>query len=194
MLENFFVADNGVNLCRTKLDGSLETLNLEGRIEVFLCRGTEYIKTFMQETSKTLFDLGITAIHNDFDQLMALDGASFNKSLGHLIPYGSWQIDVMSKVYSEIIAEAKSRNITYFYLTKEWPTELFNMKIQGYQVRNYKSLNDTTYIPLFHYVYHDFVSSIYGFGWMQGTATDDDLAAMLIYGQLPGMAFWQSTI
>ncbi len=199
LLENFFVANNGSNLCRTQLDGSIETFEIEGRNEVFLCRGTDYGKTFLQQTSRILFDLGVSAIHNDYDQLMGLEGLCFNKSHGHPIPYGSWQIDVMNKVYSDIIAEAKSRNITDFYLTKEWPTELFNMKLHGNQVRNYQILNDPTQIPLYLYIYHDYISSLYGYGWMQNTAAnnaanDDELAAMLIYGQLPALAFWQATI
>jgi hypothetical protein len=193
-LDAYFKDNKGIDLCRTKIDGTLYADLMESRNEVYLCRGTDFGKTFLQNTAYQLFDLGATAIHNDFDQLMALEGPCFNRNHGHPIPYGNWQIDMMKTVYTEIANQAKSRNITDFYLTREWPCEIFNMILQGNQVRNYKILGDPTQIPLYLYVYHDYITSLYGFGWIPGGTSDDELAATLLYGQLPGFGFWQTTI
>ena len=193
-LQSYFADNKGNDLCRTQKNGTLYEAKESVRQVYFLCRGTNRGKTFLLDVAKGLFDRGITNIHNDYDHLMGGDGPCFNKSHGHPIPYGTWETDLMIKTYHDIIQEAKIREIKNFSLTKEWPCEIFNMILNGYQARNWKIVSSQkNQIPLFLYVYHDYIPAIYGLNTANATK-DAELCASIIYGQINSIAFWKTTV
>ncbi len=193
-LEKYFNDNNGNELCRTQINESLYVYVHKVRTDNFLCRGTSRGQNLLPDVADGLFERGVTTIHNDADQFMCGNGPCYNTLHGHPVPYGRWETDTMIKTYKEIIKKAKTKNIENFSLTKEWPCEIYNMILSGYQARNWKIVSsEKNQIPLFVYVYHDYIPTIYGL-CDANTSKDVEQCASIIYGQMNSIAFWNSTV
>jgi len=187
----FFREQGGERVCERRANGELYTRFFEGRHFARICRGTEFGRKFLQRVASKLFDLGVTLIHDDQDFGASPDGvnACFDKSHGHPVPCGAWSTRVMFDAFREIKTEAARRGIKNFVLTKEGDSELFNMTLHGYQSRNFHDAGIPTLVPLVQYLNHEYIPVI--FGWV--TAKSENLrmlSGMLIYGQIPCIAFW----
>jgi len=190
-LAQYFEQHRGPEVCERGSDGELAERVAEGRHLRNVCRGTDFGKQFLQETSRHFLELGVSCIHDDQDPGPRPDGivSCFERSHGHPVPCGTWSSGVMVQAFNEIKAEASRRGVRNFLLTKEYDAELFNMILHGYQTRNFHDSTIPQLVPLVQYLNHEYIPVI--FGWV--TATDRsirNLAAMCVYGQVPCLAFW----
>ncbi|MCL4206148.1 MAG: hypothetical protein KJ000_26995 [Pirellulaceae bacterium] len=192
-LAGFFAQQDGDRNCERMRNGELLTFQSEGRDSHRLCRGTSAGRTFLPETARSLFDLGVAVIHDDQDHGPYPDGVEscFDATHGHPVPCGPWSTAVTRESFREIRAEAARRGLTDFFVTKESCSELLNMDIHAYQARFFHESTTPGLVPLAQYLYHEHVPVI--FGWVTANSRSSwDLAAMLIYGQVPSLAFWNA--
>lgn len=193
-LGRFFDESNGDRSCERMSDGRLLAFHAEGRDSYRICRGTGFGGRFLPDTSARLFDLGFAIVHDDQDHGPYPDGRTscFDASHGHPIPCGTWSTTVTRDAFRQIRADAARRGLRDFFLTKESCTELLNMDLHGYQARFFHESSTPGCIPLAQYLYHDRIPAI--FGWVTANSRGIwELAAMLVYGQIPSLAFWNST-
>jgi hypothetical protein len=191
-LLNYYNDNNGPSVSRTDVNGTPYSSVNEKRITSYICRGSEYGQTHFQWIARELFNRGVMHVHDDGDHLTGLGGPCHNPAHGHPVPYGTWETDVMNQVFSEVIGEAKSRNLNDFILSRENGYELQNMLLHGYQVRNFHVVSSRKNLtPLFLYLYHEYIPAI--FGLVTANAKRNvQMCAMLVYGQVPSIAFWNA--
>ena len=193
-LRRFFDEQKGEQVCERMRDGTLLAFQSEGRDSYRICRGTEFGRQFLQTTAASLFDLGVPIIHDDQDHGPTPTGhdSCFNPSHGHPVPAGPWSTAVTRDAFRQIRAEATRRGLKDFLLTKESPSELLNMDLHAYQARNFHESSTPGCVPLAQFLYHEQIPVI--FGWVTANSPDTwDLAAMIIYGQIPSLAFWNAS-
>lgn len=184
LLGKHFYEHNGPGLCEQGRDGKVK-----GPARV--CRGTEFGRTFIQDTARRLMDLGVTVIHHDVDYgtFQFVSEGCFNPAHGHPIPCGTWEIDLTRKVLQEINQEARRRGIKDFFLTKEYYTELLNQDIHASQARFFKAAEEPHCVALAQYLYHEYVFSIFGWG-CDNKPLSVQTAMLLVYGQIPCFPSW----
>ncbi len=191
-LSDYYETNNGSDLCRTQIDGKVWEQTNQTRLTSFLCRGTDFGKSYFQSLSNKLFDMGVTHIHNDADHMIGLGGPCYNPAHGHTIAYGNWEAQTMNSVFSEIKAEAVRRGNKDFILSRENGSEIQNMILTGYQTRNFHIISSRKNIlPLFLYIYHNYIPAIFGLV-TANAKRNTQLAALIVYGQVPSIAFWNT--
>ncbi|MFZ5830733.1 MAG: DUF6259 domain-containing protein [Planctomycetota bacterium] len=192
-LAEFFKEHDGPSVCERTRAGELLSSFAEGRDSYRICRGTPLGRRFLSETARQLFDLGFTTIHDDQDHGPYPDGTEscFDATHGHPIPCGPWSTTITRESLREIRAEAARRGLNDFFLTKESCSELLNMDLHAYQARLFHESSKPDLVPLVQYLYHEQIPMI--FGWVTANSRSTrDLAAMLVYGQVPSLAFWNA--
>jgi hypothetical protein len=192
-LTEFFAANNGDQVCERARDGHLLAFQAEGRDSHRICRGTPFGRDFLPETARSLFDLGVTTIHDDQDHGPYPDGTGscFDTTHGHPVPCGPWSTVATRESFQAIRAEAARRGLDDFFLTKESCTDLLNMDLHAYQARFFHESTTPGLVPLAQYLYHEHIPVI--FGWVTAESRSTwNLAAMLVYGQIPSLAFWNA--
>jgi len=192
-LADFFAAHDGDRVCERARDGQLLAFQAEGRDSHRVCRGTPFGRSFIPDTARSLFDLGVTTIHDDQDHGPYPDGTEscFDREHGHPVPCGPWSTEATRRSFQEIRAEAARRGLADFFLTKESCTDLLNMDLHAYQARFFHESSRPGLVPLAQYLYHDHIPVI--FGWVTANSRSTwELAAMLVYGQIPSLAFWNA--
>ncbi len=190
-LTQFFARERGASVGERRRDGELLTFQAEGRDSIRICRGTPFGQQFLPATAGRLFDLGVAIIHDDQDHGPYPGGqeSCFDPSHGHPIPGGPWTTNATRQSFQAIRAQAAARGLKDFFLTKESPSELLNMDLHGYQARLFHESINPGLVPLSQYLFHDRIPMI--FGWVTANSRDlRDLTAMLVYGQVPSLAFW----
>jgi hypothetical protein len=193
-LADFFVDGNGAATCERMRNGELLSFLAEGRTSHRICRGTDFGRDFLPSIAGELFDRGVVAIHDDQDHGPYPDGVQscFDRAHGHPVPCGRWSTDATRESFQEIRAEAARRGLTDFFLTKESCTDLLNMDLHAYQARFFHESTRPKLVPLTQYLYHEHIPVI--FGWVTANSRSTwELAAMLVYGQIPSLAFWNAT-
>jgi hypothetical protein len=192
-LADYFEKHDGPAVCERSRDGKLLAFQAEGRDSYRICRGTEFGRSFLPDVARALFDLGVTIIHDDQDHGPYPNGmeSCFDASHGHPVPCGRWAADATRQSLQAIRAEAERQGLDNFFLTKESPTELLNMDLHAYQARFFHESTIPDLVPLAQYLYHEHIPAI--FGWVTaGSRSTWELAAMLVYGQVPSLAFWNA--
>ncbi|MGQ9823315.1 MAG: DUF6259 domain-containing protein [Thermogutta sp.] len=192
-IADYFTAHDGEQVCERARDGQLLAFLSEGRDSHRVCRGTAFGRSFLPETTRSLFDLGVTTIHDDQDHGPYPDGTEscFDRAHGHPVPCGPWSTAATRQSLQEIRAEAARRGLTDFFLTKESCTDLLNMDLHAYQARFFHESTRPDLVPLAQYLYHEHIPVI--FGWVTANSRSTwELAAMLVYGQIPSLAFWNA--
>ncbi len=190
-LKRFFAEHNGAQVCERTREGSL--LDSYGGDGHRICRGTPFGRSFLQSTAASLLDLGFTIIHDDQDHGPCPGGqeSCFDATHGHPVPCGPWSTAVTREAFRAIRAEAERRKSAGFLLTKESCTDLLNMDLHAYQARNFHDSTNPDLVPLAQYLFHDRIPVV--FGWVTADSGNPrDLAAMLVYGQVPSLAFWNA--
>jgi hypothetical protein len=192
-LADFFQQQDGERTCERMRNGELLSAQSEGRDSHRLCRGTPFGRGLLPATARSLFDLGVTVVHDDQDHGPYPDGVEscFDAAHGHPVPCGPWSTDATRESLREIRAEAARRGLTDFFLTKESCSELLNMDVHAYQARFFHESTTPGLVPLAQYLYHEHVPVIFGWGTANSQSTWE-LAAMLVYGQIPSLAFWNA--
>lgn len=189
-LNEFYIANNGPALVKTNLSGAPYTTTVEVRNTQFLCRGTNFGKTFLQGIASGLMDRGVSHVHNDFDHTVDMGGPCFNPDHGHPVPYGKWETDIMTQVVSDIIQDGKTREIPNFFISRENGFELHNMMNSGYQERNFHIVSERKgLVPLYTYIYHEYIPVIFGLA-SANRPRNVELCALIVYGQIPSLSFW----
>lgn len=192
-LADFFEQHDGLELCERTRTGELLASRREDRDCYRLCRGTPFGRGFLQQTARSLFDLGVTVIHDDQDHGPYPDGirSCFDASHGHPIPCGPWSTAITRDALREIRAEAHRRGLKDFFITKESCSELFNLELHAYQARFFHEDSKPGLVPLAQYLYHEHIPVI--FGWVTAKNRSPwELGATLVYGQIPSLAFWDA--
>jgi hypothetical protein len=186
-MKTYFEENKGEELCETTRQGKLKS-------PVRVCRGSEFGKNFLQNTASSMFDLGMTIIHVDVDYgtYQFSSEACFNKDHGHPLPCGLWEIEITRKALQEIKQEARNRGLKDFFLSKEYFTELFIPDIHSFQARFFYTLSEPFHVPLAQYLFHDYVFT--AFGLSNANDNSNITPLMLIYGQVPSMAFWNKAL
>jgi hypothetical protein len=193
-LAEFFEQKDGTEVCERNRGGELLAFQAEGRDSHRVCRGTSFGRSFLPATARSLFELGVTVIHDDQDHGPYPDGVEscFDVTHGHPIPCGPWSTAATRDSLQEIRAEAARRGLTDFFVTKESCSELLNMDLHAYQARFFHESTTPGLVPLAQYLYHEHIPAV--FGWVTANSRSTwELAAMLVYGQVPSLAFWNST-
>jgi len=192
-LATYFEKHKGPQVCERTRGGTLLPFKAEGRDSHRICRGTPFGRTFLPRTARSLFDLGVTIIHDDQDHGPYPGGVEscFDTSHGHPVPCGPWATQATRDSLQDIRTEAARRGLKKFFVTKESCTELLNMDLHAYQTRIFHKSTRPDLIPLSQYLYHEHIPVI--FGWVTARSRSQwDLAAMLVYGQIPSLAFWNA--
>jgi hypothetical protein len=184
LLEKHFRDNNGNSLCEQDREGKV-------RKPARVCRGTDFGRIFLQSTAARLFDLGVTVIHDDVDYgtFQFISEGCFNKTHGHPVPCGTWEIDITRKAFQDISEEARRRGVKDFFVTKEYYTELLNQDIHASQARFFKAASEPHHIPLAQYLYHEYVFSIFGWG-CDNRPLSKQTAMLLVCGQIPCFPSW----
>ena len=190
-LRRHFAEHDGPRVCERTREGDL--YDFYGNNGRRICRGTAFGRGFLPSTAVSLLDLGFTIIHDDQDHGAYPDGqeSCFDPTHGHPVPCGPWSTAATHEAFRAIRADAARRKMPGFFLTKESCTDLLNMDLHAYQARNFHESTNPDLVPLAQYLFHDRIPV--AFGW--GTADSGnpwDLAAMLVYGQIPSLAFWNA--
>jgi hypothetical protein len=175
----YYNSNNGAGTCETDRAGKVKTPER-------VCRGTELGKNFLLNTAKKMFDLGSSVVHDDVDYgTFQFDTETcFNPNHGHPIPLGLWDIDITRKSFQDIKAEAKSRDIKNFFLSKEYCTEILNQDVHVYQTRFFYAWDDAFVISLSQYIYHEYIFT--SFGWPFANSQNIETAAiMIVSGTIP---------
>lgn len=188
LLQKHFREHNGPGLCEQGPDGKVKG-------PARICRGTEFGKTFIQDTATRLMDLGVTVIHHDVDYgtFQFVSEGCFNKAHGHPIPCGTWEIDLTRQAFQEISQEARRRGNKDFFLTKEGYTELLIPDIHASQARFFKAAVEPHHVALAQYLYHEYLFSIFGWG-CDNKPLSTQTAMLLVYGQIPCFPSWGKAI
>jgi hypothetical protein len=191
-LARYFREHGGPQVCERTRDGEL--MDFYGPYGHRICRGTPFGQGFLPATARQLFNLGVPIIHDDQDHGPYPGGVEscFDRSHGHPLPCGPWSTSSTRNSLREIRAEAARRGLSDFLITKESCSELLNMDLHGYQARFFHESTTPDLVPLCQYLFHERIPAI--FGWVTAGSRDTwDLAAMLVYGQIPSLAFWGGT-
>lgn len=193
-LQRYFERQGGSRFCERTREGELLSFKAEGRDSYRVCRGSALGRGLLQKIARELFDLGVTVIHDDQDHGPYPGGieSCFDPSHGHPVPCGPWSTAVTRTAFREIRAEAARRGIKDFFLTKESCSELLNMDLHAYQARYFHEDSSPGLVPLAQYLYHEHIAAV--FGWVTAQSQSLwELAAMMVYGQVPSLAFWNAS-
>jgi hypothetical protein len=189
-LNEFYIANNGPALVKSNLSCTPYTTTFEVRNTVFLCRGTDFGKTYLQGIANGLMDRGVSHVHNDFDHTVDIGGPCFDPDHRHPVPYGKWETEIMTQVVSDSIQNAKTREIPNFFISRENGFELHNMMNNGYQERNFHIVSERKgLVPLYTYIYHEYIPVIFGLA-SANRPRNVELCALIVYVQIPSLSYW----
>ena len=152
-LAEFFATHNGDQICERAREGQLLAFVAEGRDSYRVCRCTPFGRSFLPDTAQSLFDLGVTTIHDDQDHGPYPDGieSCFDTTHGHPVPCGPWSTEATRQSLRKIRAEAARRGLVDFFLTKESCTDLLNIDLHAYQARFFHESTSPGLVPLAQY-------------------------------------------
>ena len=164
-----------------------------------LCPHTEYAKKTIVDVAKTCVESGYSIVH--FDQVVSGPASScFCGSPGHGHPpgYGPWMAEAMSDLYARIRDTCEPLD-PGFALSMEEPNELFLPWLNLCQSRPNGLTSEfpirppmTRVVPLFSYLYHDYLVGWTAFyPWRSGGHPTYSLARGFAAGMMPGL-HWES--
>lgn len=150
----------------TNQDGEVileSRLNSWDGLHAYACPATEQARKQLYGASMTLVrDYGAQV--SQADQLF--NGATtecYDVSHGHPPGRGVWQVDAIRGIYRDIRQDGKQADAD-FVLSQEWQSELFLQNLDIYHCRNYDQPRGLMGVPLFAYLYHEYLPS-YGGDW-----------------------------
>ena len=122
----------------------------------------------------------------------------YNPLHGHPLGRGKWQVDEIKKIYSSTRKKAKEID-PEFALSQEFQSELFIQYLDIYHGRNYDQPRGLIGVPLFSYLYHEYIPC-YGGDWSSFLSDNTSgiyyHAANFVYGNLPAgcpQTMWRMT-
>ena len=163
-----------------------------------LCPATRYAQDLLSRLSLRATELGVTAVQ--MDQLVG-GGSPPCYSEKHLHPLGggNWQAEAVYRLLARLRSEGKERNKD-FALSMEEPGEFFIPVLDTYHARDYaegrwpRDGKGIRGVPLFTYVYHDYLLGYGGdsAGISTGVSAQNiySAAANLVNGKITAAAVW----
>jgi hypothetical protein len=150
----------------TNQDGEVileSKINSWDGLHAYACPTTEQARDQLYGASmKLIQDYG--AQISQADQLF--NGATtecYNVQHAHPLGRGTWQIDAIRGIYQDIRRDGKKADAD-FVLSQEWQSELYLQELDIYHCRNYDQPRGIMGVPLFAYLYHEYLPS-YGGDW-----------------------------
>jgi len=178
---------------------SNRTNDWHGTKWAMMCPATEYAKKTIVDAAGTCVASGYSIVH--FDQVVSGPASScYCGSSGHGHPpgYGTWMADAMSDLFARIRGVCEPLDAD-FALSMEEPNELFLPWLNLCQSRPNGLTAEfpirrpmTRVVPLFSYLYHDYlVGWIAFYPWRSGGHPTYSLARGFAAGMMPGV-HWES--
>lgn len=163
--------------------------------EATMCPGSQEWRNFIKNITLTLVRHGVDHIHLD-GSLIIPPYPCLNEKHGHPKGYGKWWFESYRTFFAEIREEARKINPEIVFSSEEI-NELYIPYLDRFYSRGnvwelypthwYWQLTNSQAIPLFQYVYHEYISSWghYVHGWNTGETeySIKALATSLIWGE-----------
>ena len=122
----------------------------------YACIGTPQAREQIYGASlRLIHDYGVQVSQAD----QVLDGGTpecYNPAHGHPLGKGKWQSEALNRIYSDTRKDGKMFDPD-FVLSQEWPGELFIQNLDLYHGRNYDQPRGILGVPLFSYLYHEYI-------------------------------------
>ncbi|OGV73325.1 MAG: hypothetical protein A3K19_14330 [Lentisphaerae bacterium RIFOXYB12_FULL_65_16] len=160
-----------------------------------LCPATRFAEDTIVDTARRCAEAGYAVIHFD-QEVSGPAAANFcgSRNHGHTPGWGPWMYEAMAKLYQRIRAECTPLNPD-FALSMEEPNELFIPWLNICQSRpngitaEWPAIGSITrMVPLFSYLYHDYVVGWIAFyPWRSGGHPRYTLANGFCAGMMPGL-------
>lgn len=155
-------------------------------LHAYACVGTEQAYTQLYGAAMQLAEYGAEVVQ--VDQLFG-GGVTecYRSEHGHLPGRGKWQVDRIAQIYDDIRRDGKRRDPS-FALSQEFMSELFIQHLDICHGRVFDEPRGVEGIPLFAYLYHEYVPC-YGGDWSSQLSDNTcgvyNHAANFVYGSLP---------
>lgn len=166
-----------------------------------LCPATQYTKDLLTRIAVKCVELGITCVQ--VDQVVGMGiPPCYSKEHGHPIGYGTWQYEQLRDLFQHLRAECRKKNPEFAFSIEE-PAELAIPLLDVYHARDYAQGHwprafNLRGIPLFTYLYHEYVLGYGGDSAGVGKFPNDAYllqhALNLVCGKTPGIAVWGNLI
>jgi hypothetical protein len=167
-------------------------------LHAYACVATPQARKQLHDaTLKLVEDFGVQV--SQMDQVF--NGGStecYAPAHGHPLGRGKWQVEEMRKIYSDTRSHAKELD-PEFVLSQEFQSELFIPFLDIYHGRNYDQPRGLVGVPLFSYLYHEYIPC-YGGDWSSFLSDNTSgvyyHAANFVYGNLPAgcpQTMWKMT-
>ena len=156
-------------------------------LHAYACIGTKQAYAQIHDASVTLVrDYGVQMCQAD----QVLDGGTpecYSARHGHPLGKGRWQSERLKEIYRATREDCKKLDPD-FVLSQEWPGELFLQCLDAYHSRNYDQPRGVLGVPLFSFLYHEYIPS-FGGDWVSflgdNTSGVFTHASNFVYGNLP---------
>ena len=166
-------------------------------IHAYACVATDQARSQVHGACLTLVESYGTQVAQADQVLCGSTPACYSTRHGHGPGRGRWQIDALKRIYEETRRDCK-RLDPDFALSQEWISEPFIQALDVYHGRNYDQPRGLIGVPLFSYLYHEFIPC-FGGDWMS-FLPDNPCgvyyhAANLVNGNLPAgcpQSMWTS--
>jgi hypothetical protein len=146
------------------------------------------------QAEKQLYDASMKLVRDYGAQISQADqlfnGAvteCYNAEHPHPPGRGIWQNEAIRSIYRRIREDGKKRDPD-FALSQEWQSELFLQDLDVYHARNYDQPRGLMGVPLFSYLYHEYLPC-YGGDWSSFLSDNTNgvyyHAANFVNGNLP---------
>lgn len=163
-----------------------------------LCPATRYAQDLLSRISRQATALGVTAVQ--VDQMVGGGSpACYSERHGHPVGGGNWQTEAVYRSFARLRAEGKTRSRDFAFLMEE-PGEFFIPVLDAYHARDYaegrwpRDGRGIRGVPLFTFIYHDFLLGYGGDSAGISTAVSAQnvysAAANLVNGKIAAAAVW----
>lgn len=113
--------------------------------------------------------------------------ACYEISHGHAPGRGKWQTEALQGIYEDVRRDGKLKDPDFAF-SQEFQSELYLQHLDIYHCRNYDQPRGLVAVPLFSYLYHEYIPS-YGGDWSSfledNTSGVHYFAYNFVYGNLP---------
>jgi hypothetical protein len=133
-------------------------------IHAYACVATDQARCQLYEACLTLVELYQAQVAQVDQILGGSTPACYSPHHGHDPGRGQWQIKALKRIYGEVRRDCK-RLDPEFALSQEWISEPFIQALDLYHGRNYDQPRGLIGVPLFSYLYHEFIPC-FGGDWM----------------------------
>jgi hypothetical protein len=143
------------------LDSQVDTWD---GIHAYACVATDQARSQLHGASLHLVETYGVQVSQADQVLGGSTPACYSPSHGHDPGRGAWQVEALRRIYDDTRRDCKNIDPD-FALSQEWISEPFIQALDIYHGRNYDQPRGLVGVPLFSYLYHEFLPC-YGGDWM----------------------------